>query len=166
MKKLREIVLLIFVILCFDVTNGELGAVCDKVTDCTMGAYCIQGTCNCSEIWYAGNSLTPVCRSWEYERLCSYDKECGENAKCTSVKCECDKGFYRINASCRRVRLQRLMQPCQINLHGTGVALCDIKKHSLCIKNTCVCAKGYIANEHDECEYKESYFLRMEISGA
>ncbi|XP_063614082.1 uncharacterized protein LOC134787264 isoform X2 [Penaeus indicus] len=164
MKKLREIVLPIFVILCADVTNGELGAVCNKVTDCSMGGYCMQGTCNCSEIWYAGNSLTPVCRSWEYERLCSRDDECGEDAKCKNVKCECNRGFYRINASCRKVTLQRLLQPCKINLYRTGTALCDIRKHSTCIRNTCVCTKGYVANEHGQCELKDSYLVRMEMS--
>lgn len=164
MKKLREVVLLIFAILDVDVTKGEVGAVCNKSTDCGVGVDCIQGTCNCSEIWYAGNSLTPVCRSWLYERLCTKDNECGEDAKCTSVKCECNAGFYRINASCRRVRLQRLMEPCKINLRGVGTALCDIKKHSLCIENTCVCARGYIANEHGQCELKDSYLLRMEMS--
>ncbi|XP_063598913.1 uncharacterized protein LOC134775351 isoform X2 [Penaeus indicus] len=62
------------------------------------------------------------------------------------------------------VTLQRLLQPCKINLYRTGTALCDIRKHSTCIRNTCVCTKGYVANEHGQCELKDSYLVRMEMS--
>lgn len=164
MKSPREIVFLISVILCVDVTNGELGAACYSLTDCTTDADCIHGICNCTEIWYIGNSLTPICRSWQYEKLCTKDEECWENAKCISVKCECNEGFYRINSSCRKVKLQGVMKQCKINLNGADTEMCDINKHSICIENTCVCTKGYIPNKYGQCESKESYLTRTRMT--
>lgn len=38
----------------------------------------------------------------EYEKLCLHDNECWENAKCISLKCDCDVGYYRISSYCRR----------------------------------------------------------------
>ncbi|XP_069980388.1 uncharacterized protein [Penaeus vannamei] len=172
MKSPREIVLLISVILCADVTNGELGAACDTFSNCTLGPDCIEGTCSCTEgtcsctkMWYMGSSLKPTCRSWQYEKLCINDGECWENAKCISLVCECNEGFYRINYSCRKVKLQSLMEVCKMNLHGPDdTALCDINKHSVCVANKCVCAKGYLPNKYGECELKKSYLLRMQMT--
>ncbi|XP_042884633.1 uncharacterized protein LOC122261172 [Penaeus japonicus] len=98
----KKLVLLVFIILHIRVTRSEIGAVCSSLTDCSYGATCVDGHCNCTEIWYTEPSLTPVCRSWEYEKLCLHDNECWENAKCISLKCDCDVGYYRISSYCRR----------------------------------------------------------------
>ncbi|XP_042876725.1 uncharacterized protein LOC122256250 [Penaeus japonicus] len=60
--------------------------------------------------------------------------------------------------------MQRLMMPCITRSFGPDPRMCDIKKRSICVDNTCVCVKGYIPNASGVCESKESYASYLKLN--
>ncbi|XP_042878058.1 uncharacterized protein LOC122257069 isoform X2 [Penaeus japonicus] len=142
---------------CIGITNGEYGAKCIKSSDCHYDEVCKNDHCNCSNIIYS-EKLVPECKIWKSYDLCMNDEQCWANSKCVGVRCKCKEGYYRIESSCRKVRLQGLMQSCRIQ--GSTTWLCDVNKHTVCINAVCICTGGYVPNLNGTCESKGSYIRR------
>nr|XP_027226554.1 uncharacterized protein LOC113818560 [Penaeus vannamei] len=154
----RNIIILIFAAVCIWITNGEIGGKCTYSSGCPVPEVCTDNHCACSDIKYS-ESLYPQC---DWVSFCLHNTTCWENAQCVDFACVCLKHYYKIESSCRRVSFVRVMSTCRANEHV--VYLCDIRKHSVCINNTCVCAKGYIPTSEGSCEAQEVYMKKYSLS--
>ncbi|XP_063598930.1 uncharacterized protein LOC134775371 [Penaeus indicus] len=163
----RNVTVLIFAAVFISITNGKIPTKCNNTADCRVEEICMDSLCQCPQVVYSKRLYT-VCSPIYGMDICIFDIYCGSNSKCINRRCMCDEGYYWVGSSCRKVQVQPVKGPCRKTSwerwSSQAILLCDDSKHSVCIKDICVCEEDYVPTSDGLCMPQELYMKNNSLS--